>query len=106
MQARWDYQLANVVTYTAAMDDDPRAVARARLRTASARHAKLKAAVGELHDAIVEAAAAGLTPTEIVDLSDFSREGTRKVLRRGGVAPSGRRGPRPAPQRPESTEKD
>lgn len=80
------------------MDTEQQAEARSRLRAASARHAKLRAAVVELRTAIVEAAQVGLTPTDIVNLSDFTKEGTRKVLRRYGVPPAqpGNRSPRHA----------
>jgi predicted transcriptional regulator len=47
----------------------------------------LAAARAKLADAIVEAARAGMKPTEIIRLSGYTREHVRRIIRQAGVAP-------------------
>jgi hypothetical protein len=69
----------------------------AQLRQLGAEHkrlrAELEAVVDLLHPLIVQAAREGVTPTVLVELSDYTRDRVRVICREAGLPPlpSGRR---------------
>ncbi len=71
------------------MDRD---VATDQLRAAGAEfqavRASYEASRERVGEAIVEALRAGVTPTEVVRLSGYTREGVRKIARAAGIEPA------------------
>ncbi|GAA1028033.1 hypothetical protein GCM10009557_11590 [Virgisporangium ochraceum] len=64
--------------------ESAKAAAEARIRAA---REKAEACRTDLHAAMVDAARAGMAQKEIIEVTGYSRERVRSILRAGGIEP-------------------